>query len=474
MAPSIAYLSIEQQNTLLTGSYVQSVYNIAWLNETLPSYMTRQGMLAPFGLVQKLSSVHTAEAWTGQTKLYSVDVLCQTATQSTDGYKSYNGCDYYGGMGIPPNISNDQYATQYLGYWYQESMDMYLSQYCPASANRTFFAQWYRGQMNESTSLFCESSYYQQYVNATVVPPHMTVADIVPVGSKMPLPADLFNITDFEWGMSDGQQAFQNRGSFPTSQWPDATERLSYLDLAWQDDYVPNMVAFAISAYQAQAADYMDPLLLADSYQAAYRLLFARRMADILSKELDLANQSTGIRTYQTQAVTLVSDFVYIVEALLAITAIAALTLLYTSFTTASNLRSNPANLASIMAFTAQDSRIISLLSGKDRTTSSVLHETLKNGEFALMQDDQLSAPDASAYSLRMIKDSSTPEQDLVEDASGVSEPLQTLLPKELSGLFIISFLVIQTAIFVTLVYLYLHAEAQNGTSRLYTYRYDC
>lgn len=60
-AISTTYLSTEQQNTVLIGSHAQSVYNTAWLNETIPSFMTRDAMLAPLGLVQQTNTIQTAE-----------------------------------------------------------------------------------------------------------------------------------------------------------------------------------------------------------------------------------------------------------------------------------------------------------------------------------------------------------------------------------------------------------------------------
>ncbi|GAB7347094.1 hypothetical protein MBLNU459_g3224t1 [Dothideomycetes sp. NU459] len=441
---STAYMSIEQQNSLLTGSYVQHVYNILWLNETLPPFMSRDYLLAPFRIVDETGTLQTTESWTGRTRLYSVDVACQPAIRNLFNYISYNGCTFDGGMNPPSGIRPNQYATSYVGYWYQESMDMYLVGACPVSANRTFFAQWSRGQMNtsygmepiEATSLFCESSYYQQDVIATVVPPKMAVANVVPTGPKKPLSPDLFNITDFEWGFNAGTQEFQNRGPFPTFEWPDSSERLSYLDLAWYDDYVPGMAAFAIAAYQRQAPDYMNATLLADSYQAAYRLLFSRRLVDILSNDLNPETQTMGMRTYQTQSIVLVPVFVYIVEALLMVTLLAAVVLLYLSFVTSSNLRSDPADIASIMALAADKADLSGI-------------------GFALLPTAQTWTSD---------------EQGCISITTGSDpvpvtpvKPSDSVLPRELSGLFGILFLLMQVVVIVVLVCAFVRCREENG-----------
>ncbi|GAB7347093.1 hypothetical protein MBLNU459_g3224t2 [Dothideomycetes sp. NU459] len=441
---STAYMSIEQQNSLLTGSYVQHVYNILWLNETLPPFMSRDYLLAPFRIVDETGTLQTTESWTGRTRLYSVDVACQPAIRNLFNYISYNGCTFDGGMNPPSGIRPNQYATSYVGYW-------------------TFFAQWSRGQMNtsygmepiEATSLFCESSYYQQDVIATVVPPKMAVANVVPTGPKKPLSPDLFNITDFEWGFNAGTQEFQNRGPFPTFEWPDSSERLSYLDLAWYDDYVPGMAAFAIAAYQRQAPDYMNATLLADSYQAAYRLLFSRRLVDILSNDLNPETQTMGMRTYQTQSIVLVPVFVYIVEALLMVTLLAAVVLLYLSFVTSSNLRSDPADIASIMALAADSSDLIEIMRTRDGATAPALEADLSGIGFALLPTAQTWTSD---------------EQGCISITTGSDpvpvtpvKPSDSVLPRELSGLFGILFLLMQVVVIVVLVCAFVRCREENG-----------
>lgn len=65
----------------------------------------------------------------------------------------------------------------------------------------------------------------------------MHVLNIVPVGPKQPLPGNLINITDFEWSMSQGYEKNNNRGSYPTSSWPDSKERVqsNFPELVWSD-----------------------------------------------------------------------------------------------------------------------------------------------------------------------------------------------------------------------------------------------
>lgn len=76
-------------------------------------------------------------------------------------------------MNLPEGIGPDQYASLYVGYWYEESMDSYLKGLCPVQANQTFLIRFSRGQKEgtgddltglspypiEGTILWCNSSY---------------------------------------------------------------------------------------------------------------------------------------------------------------------------------------------------------------------------------------------------------------------------------------------------------------------------
>lgn len=477
-ASSTAYLAIDKQNTLLTGSYTQSVYNIAWHNETLPKFMSRDAMLAPFGLIQIPDAIETGEEWTAPTRMYSVDVTCHAAilnyTESEYGktYDSNNGCQYPYSWLMPTEASTpDQYSSNYVGYWYEAELDYYLGDLCPPSANRTFLLQWSRGTQPlrggpsndfeplDSTTIYCESSYYQQYVNATVARPGMSIIDIVPLGTKQPLPEDLFNITNFERSMSGHTEIFQNRGNYPPiSDWPDATEKLQYLNLSRSWSFLPSLTGFAIAAHQRPAAAYMDAALLQDSYQSAYRLLFARRLSDILSSDLDLSDHHDAVRSYETQAVVLVPTFVYLVEGLLCVTALVACTLLVLTYVTSNNLKSDPANIGSLMGLAAADETLCQQIRKYDQSNSKDLEKAFTGSTFGLLEETKLNS--RQGYGLKIFGHSSENGP-----LPGTRPQAKGLLPKELSWLSGVVFFATQVCIVVVLVCAYVFTQRNNGKS---------
>ncbi|KAH0271234.1 hypothetical protein KCU91_g7522, partial [Aureobasidium melanogenum] len=431
---STTYLSLNDQKTTLTGLYAQSVYNIAWLNENLPPFMDRQ-----------------------------VDINCEEVGRNM--YNSW-GChydNYY--MNLDATLlEQDQYSTMYVGYWYEESMDSYLLGQCPKEANQTFLVRWLSGEsigpvdetnpQNVNTTLWCRPTYYQQEVRATVVPPEMHVLDIVPVGPKQPLPGDLINITDFEWSMSQGYEKNNNRGSYPTSSWPDPKERLqsNFPKFVWSD-YLPNLATFALGAYQRPLADYLDAETLRNSYQAAYHLLLARKLADILSSDLSHTETVLATRQYQTQTVIMVSTFVYIVEGLLASTTIIALLIFIMPSWRKTNLVSEPSSIASLMTLTGNDQRIIKATSEKDCATTRELENLFQDATFHLQP-----ANDSQESTLSYLG----PDPQILPSDKANTKSLP-LLPIELSWIFGVAFLMLQGSVMAAMAYTYIRAQLQDG-----------
>jgi hypothetical protein len=299
----------------------------------------------------------------------------------------------------------------------------------------------------------------QQEVEATVSIPRMNVLDIVPIGSKTPLPSDLINITDFEWSMSQGYEKNKNRGSFPTSSWPDPKERIksNFPELVW-NYYLPTLASFALGAYQRPVQDYLDPEILKDSYQAAYRLLLARKLADVLSTNLNHTSTILATRRYQTQTVIMVPTFVYIVEGLLATTMIIALLVFVIPSWKRTNLVSEPGSISSLIILTGKDHHLVDSLSDKDSATSQELEEQFSKTTFALPKGNEYQGP-ALCY-LGPGVQSGPKEAQIVN-------PTKPILPFELSWLFGLGLIILQGMVLAALVYTFVRAQLHNGKPTL-------
>ncbi|SMY26982.1 unnamed protein product [Zymoseptoria tritici ST99CH_1A5] len=481
---STAYTPIEQQGNL-TAIYAQSVYNIAWLNETLPPFMTRDFVLGAFGPSKPATAEAKNLTYTGTTTLYSVDVTCREAVlwmEPSAGVVRYNGsegCSFYAPPFRPSggNDTSKPFDTMYVGYQNENGFaDYYLSYDCDESFLHSFFIRWSRCNADfiqsgkaaqavdptqaEATSLFCESTYYQQKVIATISLPANTVLNASPVGDKMPLPNDLFNTSTFEWAMSSGMAEFPVRGDFPTKGFPDSKSRL--IDMPLNLAYIPKMAPFAIGTYQKPVESYLDPENLRLSYQSAYRLLFSRQLVDILGRGGD-ESDAKGRSRFQVQAVVVVPVFAYIATALLMIILILMLGLLVAIPRRKNKLRYDPGTIGDIMDVLG-DSATSNIFAPHDTTTANDLSKALCGQSFMLVNPDangqkceirvrkQPQAHDCPQHS------SQQPSVDIDE-----SEPVKGIRPTEMNTLVGILFLAVQLGAIITFLVLFLKAKMDDG-----------
>jgi hypothetical protein len=282
----------------------------------------------------------------------------------------------------------------------------------------------------------------------------MHVLSIVPTGPKQPLPSDLINITDFEWSMSQGYEKNNNRGSFPTSSWPDPKERVksNFPELVWED-YLPNLASFALGAYKRPVSDYLDVETLKNSYQAAYRLLLARKLADILSTDLNQTTIVLATQRYQTQTLIMVPTFVYIVEGLLATTTLIALLIFFIPSWRKTHLVSEPGNIASLMTLVCNDHPIIENMGANDSATSQQLEELFQKTTFTLQRGVNHQEP-----TLRYLgPDVQSSSKDLI------AKPTAPILPPELSWRFGLGLITLQGLVVAGLAYTYVRAHLHNG-----------
>src|SRR5262249_45475730 len=157
------------------------------------SYMTREFILSPFGPQDVPGQIEKDETWTGPTTLFSVDISCQGVEETETEYL-LPGCRYFK---PETQLVNDgkTYSTLYVGYNNADGYaDFYLSANCTSNASHTFLIRWAKNNWNVSTTtainettLYCEPSYYQQEVNATISLPDRAVVDVSPVGEKKPI-----------------------------------------------------------------------------------------------------------------------------------------------------------------------------------------------------------------------------------------------------------------------------------------------
>lgn len=239
----------------------------------------------------------------------------------------------FGNETIGPNESFEnqtvydtkEFATMYIGYYSTEWANHYLEGLCPETSNHTFMALFTRNKKSVNdppqnvTRLYCTPSYYQQEVTATIDASTQSPLHIDIIGNKVPLPANKWNSTFFEYQMNTGRNNEQPRGALPINYWPDQLELVSALPLSLGAQGTPlnEMAGFSVGATNHSLEELLDPEALRSAYEATYRIIFARSMAQILDQSFTDAKTINGSTAYKIGAVVVVPVFTYIVEGLL-------------------------------------------------------------------------------------------------------------------------------------------------------------
>ncbi|CAO2647279.1 Nn.00g082010.m01.CDS01 [Neocucurbitaria sp. VM-36] len=409
---STSSIPVADQAAKLGFRYAQSTYGIVTLNETLPAFMARNYTLKPFQISSDVDEVAQGqENWTAKTTMYFLNLYCEDASHKAtnskrrNDYTSNNGCNFTAGLTGNQSVGEDfglgsdtfgvkQYTGQYVGYWnHQGFADYSLDAYCPDSANRTFFAAFTKNKekIEDSpqnvTAVYCNTTYYQQPVLATVDSVNRRPLHIQPLGEKQLLAPDIFNISSFEESLNAGSLGHEVRGdSLPASSVPRYLEPLARTNITLTGGDI-RMVGLSFGASNRPLEEYLDWQILSKSYADAYRLIFARAMVDVLGNDFQSAEAIIGERKITTEAIVLEPVFVYIVEALLGVVSLATIGLLYLSTTRPKNLRSNPGTIASVMSLVADSQPLLSDFQDLDCCTMDEMKAILGQKRYRLVND---------------------------------------------------------------------------------------
>lgn len=287
-----------------------------------------------------------------------------------------------------PNAYTDTnitvYRGNYVGYYNIDGSDIdyYLQGSCPGEQSLTFVTQWAQlPAMSQAawlnlepsdklkamnlTTRYCRPRFYMKDARATVSASRGVILDVTDVGEAREIPVSVFNATQWYIAMSEGQQSQSLRTNFPTNKWPDPSSHLSRYPVSMLD--VHRMVPFAIGANLLPMNEYLIPGQLDASYQAAYRILFARTMSDVLSTTLDMQTSGPGHRTITTGAIVMIPAYTYATEAMLVVLAIVALTLFILNRRRTLHLNADPSRIDTLMDMVSRDERLLASMTPSNR-----------------------------------------------------------------------------------------------------------
>ncbi|KAF1847952.1 uncharacterized protein K460DRAFT_363966 [Cucurbitaria berberidis CBS 394.84] len=483
---SLDFIPASKQKATLTNRYVHSSHGIIWLNETLPPYMTRDYVLAPFKLQEAETALAVNQTWTSDTTLYSLDMKCEVPmvqvrkdeyNRFSSEYVSSNGCSSptdlatsFGNETIGPKPSlhgqsvydTKEFASLYIGYYSTDTSDYYLSQGGKCLSNHTFMALYTRNKNSANdppqnvTRLYCIPFYYQQDVTAVVDASTQRPLKIEAKSEKVPLPAETWDSKFFEDQMNGGKQE-QIRDTLPLKYWPDQLETLSTvpLSLAPEGLALVTMAGLVVGASQRSLADLLDPEALRAAYETTYRIIFARSMVEILDQKFTNTRTVNGSTEHMTAAVVVVPVFTYLVEGLLGFVSLCSIALIVISIRRKWSLHSDPATIASVMALVADNPTLLGDFTKLDGANKERFEESLKDKKFQLEYNERGNII-TEADSFDPLDHNS---HGIVRTESDESQPAKPIRPREFQSLMVLPFVSLLIALAITLGVLLLKSQ---------------
>jgi hypothetical protein len=345
------------QNSSSIVSIAHSVYGITSLNETLPEFMTRDGAFAPFTMPGVSATPNSDETWLTNTTMFRMNFNCRDIHPTiVTSYLNNTFCPeaFYD---VWYNVTNDCKISRsscqgdepigvqkpFISYFFSSAVNKAMSRVGCGASNFTFLAPFARNKQapsdppSQRPTIICTGSYHSSWANIRVDAKTKTRIEVIDQGPLVPLDEQKFNITVFEGTLA---AAFGRRidrsDRMPGIKIPPCLPQLRNSELTpmmeegdFPQDVHP-MTAMALTISDDSMEDFMASRTLAEAYESAYRLLFARAMAENLRIKIPSATITDhGVRQERPEAVTLVPVFVCCTQALLAVVSLAMGVLLY-------------------------------------------------------------------------------------------------------------------------------------------------
>ena len=474
---SPAQASLGLQNPEPSMDAFNTAYGILWLGQSMPPFTTPKYTLAPFHAAQPVSMPNANQTLSATTTMYYTDLDCKapaavSVDQSTRkvSFDDGEGCLATAILSYPDVINNGQFAPSYIGYYNSSFVRASLQAAgCGDGSVHKFLAVWKLasdappdfGDPTNATALFCTPTYYMQQVDATVSLPEHSIVTATPLGPQMPLPADKFNVSLFEYLLTSGTPP-----SFNATARQDIIDgtvlhqdaRLQNMSLSYVG-FVGQMIGFAVGTTHQATEEYLQPNRLAGAFRDAHQILFAFAMQNVLGPHTE-DTAVTGTLKSTVAAVTVEPVFAWLVIALLILIVGFTAFLLFATFHKISKLSCDPDSLGEVMKISC-NSMVQQLFSAHDSSSDEYLADTLHTARLGITSDED-GKSSLSLLALPLL-DGATPSMKPKLKGSEHGEHL--VRPMEYSLAIGIPVCVCLVGVIAGLVLLHDQSITQNGKS---------
>lgn len=400
MSPIAALRPALEQGPMMDVSILNEGYAQTWLNQPNPPFTTSEYTLLPFTAERKTTQVSSTN-WTAPTTKYWTELQCWPAQASMNGPASKQNYDFLNGRGCNASeidvygnyLNTLPYKMLYIGYHRSDWADYWLGMTCSkASANNQFLATWGQSSIKgpeykiNLTSIFCETNYYKQSVNATVRSSDLVPLEdsVVPLGPRERVAETEFNKTAFEYLMGAGVSAveLEVKREYPFGRFLEHHPQVQHLNMTWP---MSPMAGFAVGSQKnLTSLDlFRDEAVLGEAYNATHKMLFNLAIRRALTNVTEAAT-SEGTVDFFLHGIIVSRLFSAIVEGFLILVGIFTILLWWHVYRAPSRLTMDPASLGSLISMCQNSPELLDRLSGKGCVSEEALKELFQDQRFKL------------------------------------------------------------------------------------------
>ncbi|TDZ19589.1 hypothetical protein Cob_v007900 [Colletotrichum orbiculare MAFF 240422] len=380
-----------EQILTMDQSILNEGYAITWLKQPYPPYTTPEYTLLPFE-VERDTKRAPSTNWTGTTTKFWTELNCWPS-EIYPGYPIYDfldgrGCNAsdivpYGAQATP----EQPYKMQYIGYHNSPWADYWLSLTCSKAATHQFLAIWARyKEKEEVSSVFCETNYFKQQVNATVSAHTKTpiAESIVPVGPRETLSTAEFNSSAFEHLLGAGVSSveLEVQREYPFGHLLEQHHQVKHLGLRWP---ASPLVGFAIGSRNVTTLDpFQNDTFMGEAFNATHKMLFSLAVRRMLTNA-SIVSSDVGNVEFVQHGIIVSRLFSAIVEGSLLLVGVFSLLLWFHSKRAPSRLAADPASVGSLMSVCQNSSVLLDKFAGKGCLSEEKLREEFEDKRFRLL-----------------------------------------------------------------------------------------
>lgn len=415
-APS-RLLDTSIQTSTMTSNFLITAYSITWLGQEEPPFTTESYTLAPSDLSAVESKNLSQAAVTTSTTRFWSEIRCwEPASVTVNTTSRSKRTSFADGMGCETkdvfsdeahwNTQQRKYMALHIpvdspGFAFEDgsTRESNVSSMCPDYPNRFLSIWWVAGSdpdfkdLSTASALFCDIDFFLEPVFSKVMVTNQRVLSYNASGPRRSLSLQEFNMTHFHRITEDGQP--------PNRYIMNGDQKQMKLDIS-ETSPVPNgrwtraedvgfpsyptrglgMLDWLLALSPAPTPEYLNPATIAQSYDRAYKQLFALAMGHNFAHSMTDHQQDANLEIVK-EAITLVPVFMYLTEALLAIALILCIWLAWRIASRPLELFQDPDCLAQVMDL-ARSPTVRDKVMGHSQSSEVVLKADLKTKSFEL------------------------------------------------------------------------------------------